>query len=278
MLRYRFKTQQPKFKPVNKAPFNSPEYIGEPKYDGIRAIIEKRGRKIRILSRYGDDITEHFPQIVEAAKKALKGNVRVDGEITVVGRKNKFEKIISVLKSKKPKKIAVRYHVFDILEIGDKRIYREPLLEKRKRLLKKKVKPNKIVKLTPYVLDPTIKDYKKFLKEGYEGIVLKKIDSPYRFGKRTIDWIKVKPAKTIDARVVGLKKTSRGKMSFIIKDLKGRSLGLVSSAKLTTEQRKMLIDEILHGRKPRVEVAGEEITRHHKIRHPRIIRVRIDLK
>ena len=277
-MRYKFRTQQPKFKPVDKAPFDNPEYIGEPKYDGIRAIIEKKNGKIRILSRYGDDITRHFPQIVKAAEKSLKGNIKIDGEITASGR-NKFEKIISVLKSDKPKKtLKVKFHAFDILEVGKKNVARQPLLTVRKKLLKQRVKPNRYIALTSYKRDPDVKDYKKFLKEGYEGIVLKRVDSPYRFGKRTVDWIKVKPHKSVDAKVVGLKKTPKGKMSFIIKDLKGKPLGLVSSAKLTTEQRKILIDEIKHGRKPRVEVAGEEITPHHKIRHPRITRVRVDLK
>ena len=67
-------------------------------------------------------------------------------------------------------------------------------------------------------------------------------------------------------------------MSFIIVDKHGKPLGLVSSAKLDTVQRKILIDEIKHGRHPWVEVKAREITRKHKLRHPRITRVRIDLR
>jgi len=282
MRRYKFKTQQPKLVPLEKLKkkgiLGNKKYIGEPKFDGIRAILVKRGNKVKILSRYGDDITEHFPTLVEAAKK-LKHDITLDGEITVKDEKSKthFEKIISLLKSKKPKRYPVIYHVFDILSVEGKDIKNKPLIERKKILSRILKKTPRTIRITPFKVAPTVDDYKKFIKEGYEGIVIKKIDSKYKPGKRIMDWIKYKKEQTIDARIVGLKKTPKGKMSFVIKDLKGNPLGLVSSAKLTTEQREMLIEEIEKGKKPRVEVVGTKTIKG-KIRHPRIVKIRLDLK
>jgi len=282
MRRYKFKTQQPKPVPLEKLQkkgiLGSDKYIGEPKFDGIRAILVKRGNKVKILSRYGDDITEHFPALVKAAMK-LKHDVTLDGEITVKDEKSRkhFEKIISLLKSKKPKPYPIVYHVFDILSIENKDVKNKPLIERKKLLAKILKKKPRTIRLTPFKVKPTIDDYKQFIKEGYEGIVIKKIDSKYKPGKRIMDWIKYKKEQTIDARIVGLKKTPKGKMSFVIRDLKGNPLGLVSSAKLTTEQRKMLIEEIEKGKKPRVEIVGTKTIKG-KIRHPRIVKIRLDLK
>jgi bifunctional non-homologous end joining protein LigD len=148
----------------------------------------------------------------------------------------------------------------------------------RKPLVKSAIRPGSVIKVTPYKNKPTIKDYRNALKKGYEGMVLKRKTSKYKPGKRTTDWIKARKSIPIDAKVIGLSKTVKGKMSFKIVDKKGKSLGLVSSAHLDTTKRNILIDEIKHGRKPWVELEGREKTRAGKIRHPRIIRVRVDLR
>lgn len=276
MSRRRSIVQNAKLKMEGKAPFGTDEYIGEPKYDGIRAKIVKDGSKVKVLSRYGNDITSEFPELASAARKQLRGSVEVDGEITMPG--SRWAALISKLKSvKHPKAGKVQFHAFDIMKHRNKSVETQPLLE-RKKLLRDSLKRGTIIKNTPYVRHPLKKHYKKYLKQGHEGTVLKKATSPYRRGKRTIDWIKVRKEIPIDAKIVGMKETPKGKMSFKLVDKKGNSLGLASAAKLDQYQRKALIDLIRRGRKPEVEVKGRSITAKHKVRHPRITRVRLDLQ
>ena len=53
------------------------------------------------------------------------------------------------------------------------------------------------------------KFYDRCLKEGYEGIILKKLDSLYESGRKKT-WIKVKPVETFDGVVVGIYKGKEG--------------------------------------------------------------------
>lgn len=268
--------QNAKLKTEGKAPFGSSEYIGEPKYDGIRAKIVKKGSKVKILSRYGNDITKEFPELASAARKQLRGSVEIDGEITMPG--SRWAALISKLKSvKHPKAGNIQYHAFDIMKHRNKSVEKQPLLD-RKKLLRDTLKRGNVIKNTPYVRTPHKKHYEKYLKQGHEGTVLKKNTSPYRRGKRTVDWVKVRKEIPIDAKIVGMEETPKGKMSFKLVDSKGKSLGLASAAKLDRYQRKALIDLIRKGKKPKVEVKGRSITAKHKVRHPRITRVRLDLQ
>jgi ATP-dependent DNA ligase len=275
-MTYKSILENAKYKPTSQAPFGSAEYIGEPKYDGLRAKIIKKGSDVHVKSRYGNDITKEFPELVEAAKRQIRGDATLDGEITMPGKR--FEDLISKLKSIKHTKHAkVKYQAFDILSKNNKSQENKELME-RKPLVKSTIRTGSVIKVTPYKNKPTIYDYRDALKKGYEGMVLKRKTSKYKPGKRTTDWIKARRSKPLDAKVVGLSETPKGKMSFKLVDRKGKSLGLVSSAHLTTMKRNLLIDEIKHGRKPWVEIEMREKTRAGKIRHPRIVRVRADLR
>ena len=274
-MTYKSIVENAKYRPIDKAPFSSNEYIAENKFDGIRAKIVKKGSNVRVLSRYGNDITKEFPEVVEAAKRQIRGDAEVDGEITMPGKK--FGDLIGKLKSiKHVKRARIKFRAFDVPSKSNKSLNSNELM-KRKAILKHTIKTGSVIKVTKYKERATMADYKKALKQGDEGLVFKRKTSKYRPGKRTLDWIKIRKSIPIDAKVIGLKQTKKGKMSFRLIDKKGKSLGLVSSARLDTTQRNILIDEIKHGLKPWVEVEGRERTAG-GIRHPRITRVRADLR
>src|SRR6185503_752929 len=71
-----------------EAPLDDPQLIYEPKYDGIRAIVEAspRGRS-RLWSRLGNDKTRQFPEVAGALDtwaRRLKRPVIIDGEIVAL--------------------------------------------------------------------------------------------------------------------------------------------------------------------------------------------------
>src|SRR6266699_2081469 len=73
------------------APLDDPQLVYEPKYDGIRAIVEvaPKGR-VQIWSRLGNDKTQQFPAIAAALKqwaRARKAPVVLDGEIVALDEK-----------------------------------------------------------------------------------------------------------------------------------------------------------------------------------------------
>src|SRR4051794_3042180 len=86
------------------APLVSPNLVYEPKYDGIRALIEvtpaaRGGARVAIWSRNGNDKTSQFPAIAEALATAgarLDRPVILDGEIVALderGRPAGFQRL-----------------------------------------------------------------------------------------------------------------------------------------------------------------------------------------
>src|SRR3954468_496332 len=75
---------------LEEAPLDDPSLVYEPKYDGIRAIVEldpAQRAPVRIWSRLANDKTAQFPDLVAALtrySKKLKGRVILDGEIVAL--------------------------------------------------------------------------------------------------------------------------------------------------------------------------------------------------
>ena len=76
------------------APLDDPELVYEPKYDGIRAIVEVAPRAkagdVRLWSRLGNEKTQQFPEIVGGAadlEHAHQAASRADGEVVALDPK-----------------------------------------------------------------------------------------------------------------------------------------------------------------------------------------------
>src|SRR5215468_1175584 len=83
------------------APLDNPGFVYEPKYDGIRAIVEigPRGKPVTLWSRLGNDKTRQFPEIAGALEKWAKRLTQplvLDGEIVALdgqGQPTGFQKL-----------------------------------------------------------------------------------------------------------------------------------------------------------------------------------------
>src|SRR3979411_1921886 len=60
-----------------------PEWQYEPKWDGFRCLLSRRGRKVDLRSKSGEDLTRYFPELVEAALQLKINTFALDGEIVV---------------------------------------------------------------------------------------------------------------------------------------------------------------------------------------------------
>jgi len=87
-----------------------------------------------------------------------------------------------------------RLYIFDIMRYDGKDISELPLIERKKILLKLKIPV-----VLPWLTDDKIKYYRECIENGYEGVVLKKLDSRYeKFpteSKEISTWLKVKPKR-----------------------------------------------------------------------------------
>ena len=185
--------------------FDDPEYYYEPKYDGIRCIAYTGTKSVKYVNRSGNDITERFPEI------RVKTNypVVIDGELVCLDEnrvpnfqlmQTRMNRItdIAEFSAKHP----ATYYVFDIMAAGRWDIT-SLSLARRKQLIDEYVVFSDNVKVTPYVQENGIALFKALSEQKWEGIMAKRIISPYIVGDRSILWQKIKAIKQDVFTVVG---------------------------------------------------------------------------
>jgi DNA ligase-1 len=226
------------------------EWQAEWKWDGIRAQVIKRAGEVFVWSRGEDLITERFPEIASAAGHLLNGTV-LDGEILPfldekvlpftelqrrIGRKNLGKKLLA--------EVPVILQCYDLLEFEGRDIRSEPL-KKRRALLEKTLgrlpaEAQMIFRATEIVRAGSWDELKQMREESrarrVEGLMLKRLDSPFRAGRHRGDWWKWKiDPFTVDAVLLYAQKGTGRRANlftdytFAVRD--GRSGELVPFAK-----------------------------------------------
>ena len=77
-----FETAPMEAKSVGALP-DEPGWQYEPKWDGFRCLLCRRGEKVDLRSKAGEDLTRYFPELVNAALKLKASEFLLDGEIVV---------------------------------------------------------------------------------------------------------------------------------------------------------------------------------------------------
>lgn len=288
----------------------------EYKYDGFRVQIHKDGDKIILYTRRLEDVTRQFPDIVQAAKTAIKAKrTIVEGETIGIDPETKqwlpFQRISKRIKRKYDieemvRKIPVVTHLFDVLYYEGQNLLDRPFRERRK-LLEKIVKPVEKLVLAKQLVTSNLSEANEFYKEslgmGNEGVMIKNLDSPYQPGSRVGYMLKLKPVmETLDLVVIGAEWGVGRRVgwfgSYILGALDPESgefleVGRMATG-LTDEQFKDMTEllkplvteevEKVAKIKPRIviEVAYDEIQKSPKypsgyaLRFPRMVRLRED--
>ncbi len=239
----------------------------EHKYDGFRVIINKDEEgKISLFTRRLDNVTLQFPDVVEAVKEYIHGkSFVVDSEVVGYDSKTKkykpFEAVSQRIRRKYEidklvKSLPVEINVFDIMHYNGDSTIDLPFVERRKILEKiVKVHDMKIRLAKQFVSDDkekVIEFYKDALKIGEEGIMMKKLDAPYRPGRRVGYMVKMKPeANEFDLVITGAEygtgKRAGGLTSFYVACKDGNKfleVGKVSSGLKEKESEGVSYKEI----------------------------------
>jgi ATP-dependent DNA ligase len=262
--------------------FSDPAWTFERKLDGIRMLAFKSGSAVRLLSRNQLSLTKEYPHVAAAIAALPIDQVVLDGEATGPwGKQGRAD-----------------YYVFDVLWLNGQNVTAKPLKERRGllrtipfRLPVERVKP--LAGKAPW---------ERACQEGWEGVIAKRLDSPYEH-RRSKQWLKMKCEATqelviggytdpqgsrvgLGALLVGYfdggdfvfaGKVGTGFDTALLLELRARleRLGVAASpfTKGTGLPRLRM-----HWVKPEVvvQVAFTEWTVHGKLRHPRLLGVRID--
>jgi ATP-dependent DNA ligase len=262
--------------------FTGPEWIFERKLDGIRVLAFKNGSEVRLLSRNQLNLNGSYSSVVAAIAKLPVHDVILDGEAAWAwGRLGKGD-----------------YHVFDILWLNGRDLTSLPL-DARRKLLRKvplRLPLQRVISLN----EPN--PWERACKEGWEGVMAKRRDSPYEH-RRSKYWLKMKCEATQELVIGGFtepqgKRIGLGALlvGYFEKDdfVFAGKVGTGFNSKLLTDLRSRL-DKLeienppftkakglprlrAHWVRPEVvvQVAFIEWTAHGKLRHPRLLGVRID--
>jgi len=178
---------------VEKPP-TAGDWIYELKFDGIRLIAVKTGKKVSLLSRNKNELAGRFPEIVEAVKSLPARECVIDGEVVALDEEGRSSFQLLQAREMEGRKSPVYFYAFDLLQLDGKSLIGLPL-EARKNVLEK---------LCADAGDPIRYsgviggDAKALLDEvkhrGLEGIVGKQRTSVYEPGRRSGAWIKLKCA------------------------------------------------------------------------------------
>ena len=177
------------------------QWLFEPKWDGYRAIVTIAGGEATLTSRNGLSLTERFKDAARAAAKAVRSPSAVlDAEICALDADGvaRFEALQSGSGS-------LVLMVFDLLCLDDEPIHELPLRERRERLERVLDPAVKAVRLSP-AFDDGAALLEAARAAHLEGVVAKRADAPYRPGRRTPEWQKVKLRAQEDLPIVGFTK------------------------------------------------------------------------
>jgi bifunctional non-homologous end joining protein LigD len=257
--------------------FNGPEWSFERKFDGIRLLAYKKGKQVELFSR--NRLPQNLPAVAQAISNLPHDQLILDGEITW-GRGH------------------LTYHVFDIMWIDGREVMSLPLEERREQLDQLKLSPplRRVTEL------PNECAFERAQAEGWEGVIAKLRGSIYE-QRRSRNWLKMK-CELAQEFVVGGFTDPQGKRVGLGALLVGYydgddfvfagKIGTGFNTKLLLDLRAQL-DQIeiekppftkavglprlrAHWVHPQlvVQVGFIQWTKHNKLRHPRLLRVRHD--
>jgi bifunctional non-homologous end joining protein LigD len=253
-------------------------WLFEVKWDGYRALAYLRGGEAQLLSRNGNDLTARFANVAKELAKAVKTpDCVLDGEVCALDEDGRPS--FSAMQQGKPGTPIV-YEAFDVLEIDGEPLVDLPLSKRRARLEQLIDRRYTTVRLSDAFEDGEAL-YEAARDQRLEGIVAKRADSPYRLGRRTREWLKIKTHGRQEFVIVGYTK-GQGRRSgrfgsLVLGVWRGEELAYAGN--VGTGFTDKVIDELLAKLRPleQAESAFPVVPKMPKVRKADVVWVRPEL-
>lgn len=198
----------------------------DPKLDGMRltAVLDVDKGTARLYSRNGKENT-NFGEIIADLEQLLPLipiSIVLDGEVV----SDNFQALMTQANRKTGVDTSdSHFALFDMLTLEDfeKGGTKMPLMDRHNGLVELQPALQEISGDRIYVIPKLMVDldtdegrekmqefYQETVEAGYEGIMVKKVDAPYRC-KRSTDWMKWKPVNSVDLEIVDAEEGKAGK-------------------------------------------------------------------
>lgn len=191
-----------------------PEWIFEPKWDGVRSLCFIRDGQVSLVSRTGKPMDQQYSELTDLPRILNVSEAIIDGEIVAVDDKGRPS--FSVLQSRigasaaKSKKLAettpVFLFAFDLLYLNGYDLRGATLLD-RKALLKSLIPQSPLVRLSEHFTDGH-QLFEAAKANDLEGVVAKRSGSRYE-SRRSTDWMKIKIHQENDFIICGFTRGER---------------------------------------------------------------------
>jgi bifunctional non-homologous end joining protein LigD len=203
------------------APFSSPDWLFEVKYDGYRMVGAREDGEGLLFTRNGLPAAHRFPELTRALAALPVEHAIVDGEVAVTDAEGRpsFARLqqraaLSGRSEIEAAMIAspVTYFAFDLLAFGPFDL-RDAPLHQRKEWLAQLIPPRGPIRIAPSFPERGEAVYDAIRAQKLEGMVAKRIDSPYRAGRSPL-WKKVRLLASDDFVIVGYTAPRGGRPGF----------------------------------------------------------------
>jgi bifunctional non-homologous end joining protein LigD len=186
-------------------------WLHEVKYDGYRALLAVSGGKARAYTRHGHDWSDRFAPVVGGIEALDLGSALIDGEVVALDRQGRpsFSALQAALKQGGD----LQYFAFDLLEQDGEDLTKLGNGERKARLAALLEGAEPPIHYAEHVVSGGETLFGTLCRDGYEGMVAKRADAPYR-GTRSRNWLKVKCTRRQEFVILG----------YVESDKKGRDL------------------------------------------------------
>jgi bifunctional non-homologous end joining protein LigD len=191
---------------------SGPQWVFEPKYDGIRIIALATTDAVALITRNGHDKCRQFPEITNRLRdlaRSLKRDLVLDGEIVALdtrGEPARFQELqgrMHLADDDAVKQVSTTtpsaYIAFDILLDGKEALLDEPWDVRRSHLEKvlgagrrEAGGGSDVLRISGYVSGDAEEMLAEARRRGWEGIMAKRRDCQYEPGRRVRYWQKLK--------------------------------------------------------------------------------------
>jgi bifunctional non-homologous end joining protein LigD len=286
--------------------FTDPAWIFERKLDGVRAVAVRDEAGASLRSRAEKPMDAAYPELVDAVTAQVPPGTVLDGEIVAFdGPQTSFQRLQGRIGLHDPDAardsgIPVFLYVFDLLVVDGYDVTRLSL-RTRKRLLREAIALGDPLRMSSHRYAEGEAYLREACARGWEGLIAKRADAPYRPGRRSPDWLKFKCVHEQELVIGGWTDPQRSRTGFgallvgyyqngslrfagkvgtgfdhrVLELLSARFRDLAAGSSPFNEQVR---EKGAHWLRPELvaQIGFSEWTRDGKLRHPRYLGLRDD--
>ncbi|HEX7298203.1 MAG TPA: DNA ligase D [Solirubrobacteraceae bacterium] len=186
---------------LDKLPRDDERWAFEIKWDGVRAITHSEPGRLRLHSRNLLDITPRYPELSRLNRALSHHRAVLDGEVVALDAEGRpsfgaLQRRMHVASESAVRRLAketpVTYVIVDLLWLDGHSLMELPYTERRARLAELELGDGERWRVPDYVTGHGAELLEATAQQGLEGVIAKRLDSPYEPGRRSPCWLKIK--------------------------------------------------------------------------------------